>query len=97
MQIKEKKERKVPQRRCVGCGERFPKPALVRVVRSPSGEVALDFTGRAAGRGTYICRSAECFRKARRAGRFEQNLGCAVSPEIYDAIEGELDKSGSSQ
>ena len=88
--MEEKKQKKLPERRCSGCGERFPKNALVRVVRSPEGEISLDLTGKKAGRGAYICKSAACLKKARRAHRLESNLSCAIPDSIYDALEGEL-------
>ncbi len=84
-------QKKIPERRCSGCGERFPKPMLIRVVRSPEGEISLDFTGKKSGRGAYICRSATCLKKARRAHRLEQNLACTIPDAVYDALEGELD------
>ena len=61
--------KKIPIRRCVGCGESKPKKELVRVVRSAAGEVNLDLTGRMPGRGAYLCRDTECLRKARKARR----------------------------
>ena len=88
--MEEKKAKKLPERRCSGCGERFPKSALVRVVRSPEGEIALDMTGKKAGRGAYICKNAACLKKARRARRLENNLSCVIPDAIYDALEGEL-------
>ena len=83
-------QKKITERRCSGCGERFPKPTLIRVVRSPEGEISLDFTGKKSGRGAYICRSAACLKKARRAHRLEQNLECTIPDAVYDALEGEL-------
>lgn len=88
--MEEKKAKKLPERRCSGCGERFPKPVLIRVVRSPEGEISLDFTGKKAGRGAYICKNATCLKKARRARRLESNLSCAIPDAVYDALEGEL-------
>ena len=85
------KPRKIPERRCTGCGGTFPKKDLVRVVRSPEGEVSLDFTGKKSGRGAYICRSTECFRMARKARRFEKAFSCMISDELYDGMERELE------
>ena len=65
------KEKKIPERRCVGCGISFPKKDLIRVVRLPDGGAELDPTGKKAGRGAYICCSAECLKKARKAKRLE--------------------------
>ena len=83
----EKAVKKRPQRRCCGCGERFDKRDLVRVVRSPAGEIALDTTGKMPGRGAYLCRRAACLQKARRAKRLEQNLACSIPDEVYAALE----------
>ncbi len=58
------KEKKVPMRMCVGCREMKPKKELLRVVRSPEGAVSIDTTGRKPGRGAYVCRSAECLKRA---------------------------------
>ena len=85
-----KKEKKLPERRCIGCGESFPKNTLLRVVRDAEGKVSLDFTGKKAGRGAYICRNSSCFRKARKAKRFDSNLNCVIPEEILDALAGEL-------
>ena len=84
------KPRKIPERRCTGCGERFPKGQLIRVVRTPEGEVVLDFTGKKSGRGAYLCRQVSCLRKARKSHRLEQNLSCAIPDAVYEALESEL-------
>jgi len=86
--------KKPPERRCTGCGEHFPKNALIRVVRSPEGVISLDMTGRAAGRGAYICHSLACLRKARKSRRLEQAFSCSIPDEVYDALEGELNADG---
>lgn len=83
-------KKKIPERRCSGCGMSFPKLTLLRVVRTPEGEVALDFTGKKSGRGAYVCRSVQCFKKARKAKRFERSLECEIPEEVYDALEREL-------
>ena len=59
--------KRVPLRKCTGCGEMKPKKDLVRVVKSPEGEISLDLTGRKPGRGAYVCRSAACLQAARKA------------------------------
>ena len=87
---KETTARKIPTRRCTGCGEHFPKSSLIRVVRTPDGEVALDLTGKKSGRGAYICKSATCLKKARKARRLETSLECSISSEIYEKMEEEL-------
>ena len=84
------KIKKIPQRKCVGCGNGFPKKELIRVVRDSEGRVSVDLTGKAAGRGAYLCKSAECFRKARKTGRLNTNLGVNVPEEVLDRLEREI-------
>lgn len=86
-------KKKIPLRKCSGCGEMKPKKELVRVVRSPQGEVSLDLTGRSPGRGAYLCRSSSCFAKARKAKRFEHALNCSIPEKVYDQMEGEIRKN----
>ena len=83
-------QRKLPTRRCVGCGEHFPKNTLIRVVRSPEGEISLDFVGKASGRGAYICKSVDCFKKARKSQRLSRSLECEIPDGVYDEMEKEL-------
>lgn len=85
--------KKTPMRMCLGCGEMKPKKSMIRVVKSPEGEISLDLTGKKAGRGAYICRSCECFEKARKARRFEKAFSCRIEDEIYDKMEGELSEN----
>ena len=83
-------QKKVPVRRCVGCGEHLPKAELVRVLRTPEGEVILDLTGKKSGRGAYICKKATCFKKARKSKRIETSLECAIPETVYDRMEEEI-------
>ena len=76
----------IPQRMCTGCHEHRAKNELVRVVRSPEGEVSLDLTGRKNGRGAYICRSAECLKKARRQRALERALQQPISDELFEQM-----------
>lgn len=85
-----RKNGKIPERRCVGCQNSFPKKDLIRVVRGSDGIVSLDFTGKKAGRGAYVCRNVECFKKAVKAKRFETNLDCTIPAEVYDKLTAEL-------
>ena len=82
--------KKVPIRRCVGCGAGKPKKELVRVVRSAAGEINLDLTGRMPGRGAYLCRSAECLAKARKTKKLEREFEQPIPAEVYDRLEKEL-------
>ena len=84
------KEKKIPTRMCTGCGEMKPKSELVRVVRSPEGEISLDLTGRKNGRGSYICKSITCFDKAMKKKAFERAFGVKLSEELADSIREEI-------
>ncbi|MBE6559079.1 MAG: YlxR family protein [Ruminococcaceae bacterium] len=84
------KVKKIPMRQCLGCNEHKPKGELLRVVRSPEGEISLDFTGKKSGRGAYICKNIACLKRVRKSRRLEHNLACAISPEVYDRMEAEL-------
>ena len=86
----ETKKKKVPERRCVGCGEKREKKELVRVVRSPEGEISLDLTGKKSGRGAYICNNLACLKKARKSKRIEQNLETVIPDELYEVLEKQL-------
>ena len=83
------KTKKIPMRMCLGCGEMKPKRELIRVVKSKEGDI-LDLTGKKSGRGAYICKSVECFEKARKARKFERSFSCMISEDIYNSMEGEL-------
>lgn len=82
--------KKVPMRMCTGCGEMKPKRELIRVVKSPEGEISLDRSGRKPGRGAYVCPNAECLKKARKSKRIERVFASAIPEEVYDALEKEL-------
>ena len=83
-------QKKIPVRRCVGCGEHFPKAELVRVLRTPEGEVVLDLVGKKSGRGAYICKNATCFKKARKSKRLDTSLECTIPETVYDRMEEEI-------
>lgn len=87
----EQKVRKIPMRQCRGCNEHKPKNELLRVVRSPEGEISLDFTGKKNGRGAYVCRKVACLKKARKANRLERELGVEIPEEVYESLERELE------
>jgi len=99
MAQKQTAPRRVPLRKCTGCGEMKPKKELVRVVRAPvketdgvqtGGEVSLDLTGRKPGRGAYVCRNPECLKKAQKARRLERAFACRIEDAVYDAMYAEL-------
>ena len=78
----------IPIRQCMGCREQKPKKELIRVVRSPEGEVSLDFRGKAPGRGAYLCRNADCLKKAVRSKALDRSLGVQIPGEIlYRLLE----------
>jgi predicted RNA-binding protein YlxR (DUF448 family) len=80
-------QRKVPIRSCVSCRTAGEKSGLVRVVRTPEGGVILDLTGKAAGRGAYVCRSAECLRRAVKERRLTRALKAEISEETMHQLE----------
>ncbi len=80
-------EKKVPLRRCAGCNEQKSKKELVRVVRTPEGKIELDKTGKANGRGVYLCPSITCLNKARKAKRLERGFDLAVPEEVWISLE----------
>ena len=84
------KAKKIPVRQCLGCNEHKPKADMIRVVRSPEGEISLDTRGKKSGRGAYICHSVSCLNKARKSRRIERALECVIPDEIYNAMESSL-------
>ncbi len=85
--------KKIPMRMCIGCGEMKPKKELIRVVKSPEGDISLDITGKKSGRGAYICRSSECLAKARKARKLEKSFSCRIEDEVYANMEKELEEN----
>ncbi len=83
-------EKKIPMRKCLGCGEMKPKKELIRAVKSPDGEISLDLTGKKSGRGAYICADKACFQKARKGKRLEKALETTIPAGVYDEMENEL-------
>ena len=84
--------KKIPMRMSLGCNEMKPKKELIRVVRSPEGEISLDTTGKKSGRGAYVCPNAECLRLARKSRKLEKSFSCRISDEVYDNMERELNE-----
>lgn len=82
--------KKIPMRQCVGCREMREKKELIRVVKSPEGEVSLDFKGKKPGRGAYLCPDPECLKRARKARALERALEIAMPAEVYDALEEQM-------
>ena len=84
-------EKKIPMRQCLGCREMKPKRELIRVVRSPEGDISLDFKGKASGRGAYVCPNSQCLKKAIKAKALERAFSTQIPPEIYEALEREME------
>lgn len=83
--------KKTPERQCIGCGRRAPKRELIRVVRTPGGEVHVDRTGRANGRGAYLCDDVSCLEKAIRRHSLARALKCEVPGEVSEALRREME------
>ena len=81
----------IPLRQCLGCREMKSKAELVRVVRSPEGAVSLDLRGKAPGRGAYVCRNADCLKKALRSKAVGRSLGVEIPLEIYDSLAAQME------
>ena len=79
-------QKKIPMRQCVGCREMKPKKELVRVVKSPQGEISLDFRGKAPGRGAYLCPNGACLKKAIKSKALERGFEMPIPPEIYEGL-----------
>ena len=90
MENNNQKVRKIPVRQCLGCNEHKPKKEMIRVVRTPEGEIVLDLTGKRSGRGAYICKSVSCFKKAAKSKRLDASLECKIPEAVYTRIEEEL-------
>lgn len=86
------KQRKIPLRMCLGCSEMKPKKELIRIVKNKDGEISVDFVGRKQGRGAYICKSVECFQKARKAKRLEKAFESPISEELYDQLKKQMEE-----
>ncbi len=83
--------KKIPQRKCVGCNEMKDKKSLLRIVRSPEGEISLDLTGKKNGRGAYVCPDKDCITKAVKEKRLERALEKPVSDEVYKKLLEDFD------
>lgn len=82
--------KKIPMRMCTGCREMKPKMELVRIVKTTDGQIRLDATGKLNGRGAYICKNAECLKKAKKANALSRAFETSVCAEVYENLEGEI-------
>lgn len=88
--------KRVPKRHCTGCGACKEKKELLRVVRTPDGNVVTDLTGKASGRGAYICKNPECLKKALK-GKLARSLECVLPPEVQDELLKQVKKAVSDE
>lgn len=83
--------KKIPMRQCVGCREMKSKRELIRVVRSPEGELSLDFRGKKPGRGAYVCPDPACLAKAKKSKALSRAFEMTVPEEVYQALEAQME------
>lgn len=88
------KPKKIPQRQCVGCRTMREKRELIRVVRSPEGDISLDFRGKKPGRGAYLCPDPACLARAKKSRALERAFETPIPPEVYEALEKEMVSGG---
>lgn len=82
-------QKKIPMRTCIACREEKPKREMLRIVKNADGEIKLDFSGKLAGRGAYICDGADCIAKLKKGRLLNRSFSCEVPQEIYLRIEEE--------
>ncbi|MBQ2603488.1 MAG: YlxR family protein [Acutalibacteraceae bacterium] len=98
-------KKKIPMRKCLGCGEMKPKKELIRIVKAPQAkddngtasentDISVDFTGKKPGRGAYICRNAGCLGLAAKAHRLERAFSCKIPEDVYEKLAKELNENG---
>lgn len=90
-------KKKIPMRKCVGCGEMKPKKELMRILKTETGEFVVDAAGKKNGRGAYLCRSLSCFQSAVKSRGLERSFKQEIPQEVYDRLEkemGEIEKEG---
>ena len=87
------KVKKIPQRQCVGCRTMKDKKSLLRLVKTPEGEILLDATGKKSGRGAYVCPDSECLKKARKSRALERALETAIPDAVYEALVQQMEAS----
>lgn len=91
------KEKKIPQRKCIACQERDNKKKLIRIVKNKDNEIFLDPSGRANGRGAYVCATHECLSKAIKSKALNRPFKMDVEDEVYRHLLDELDKVSSNE
>jgi len=86
------KTKKIPLRQCIGCVEMKCKKEMIRVIKTPEGDIVIDVTGKKNGRGAYICPNSECLKKAIKSKGLERSLKVQIPPEVYDQLVKEMGK-----
>ncbi len=84
-------QKKIPMRQCLGCREMKPKKELIRAVRSPEGSVSLDFKGKNPGRGAYVCKNADCLKKAIKSKALERALATSIPEEVFTTLHEQME------
>ena len=84
------KPRKIPMRMCVGCREMKPKMTLLRVVKPQDGDARIDRTGKAPGRGAYVCDDIECLKKAQKSRALERALECRIDEAVFEQLRSQI-------
>lgn len=87
------KVKKIPQRKCIACQDRDSKKTLVRIVKNKEGQIFMDLTGKANGRGSYICNCSECLEKAIKSNALGRAFKAEIPHEIYDKLREEIKKN----
>ncbi len=88
------RKKKIPIRKCVGCGQSKAKKELIRVVKNQQEQIFLDITGKANGRGVYICNNVDCLNKAKKSKAINRSFKCDVPNEVFDKLEMEIEDNG---
>ena len=78
----------IPERTCIGCNEKKEKKELIRIVKNQEGNIKVDTTGKANGRGAYICKNIECLEKAIKTKKLERSLKTKINSEVYESLRG---------
>ncbi len=82
--------KKIPMRKCIGCGEMKPKKELIRILRTPEEDIFVDLTGKKNGRGAYLCKSESCFLQAKKTKALERSLQVNIPEDVYSRLLEEL-------
>ena len=89
--------KKIPQRTCIGCNQSKDKRELIRIVKNNNDEIFIDLTGKANGRGAYICNNIECLEKAIKSKKLEKSFEIKIRDEIYESLRGVINDNSEKQ